>query len=204
MPHAVVRIYANSGSLLDTAREQQARIVDAMRDVPGLQMYSVSGDSASATAVTITVCDDKTGTDESVKRAAATVKELLPDANIAPPRILEGDLILRLTAEDLASRTGNPYVSLRLYHNAMPEELAEHEADLKEALSAIPQWRNSAGFVDEATGHAVVVSAVDDEASAETVAQAIRTWGEAAFPEFSKTLSPPEVITASRLYRHDA
>ena len=53
MPHVVVRIYTDSGPLLDTAREHQAKIIDVMRDLPGLQMFCVSGDSASAMAVTI-------------------------------------------------------------------------------------------------------------------------------------------------------
>ena len=48
MPYAGVRIYANSGPLLDTAREHQSKIIDVMRDVPGLQVYGVSGDPASA------------------------------------------------------------------------------------------------------------------------------------------------------------
>jgi hypothetical protein len=96
--------------VLDVAREHGARIVDVMHDVPGLQMYSISGDPTSSTSVTITVCADKTGTDESIKRAAALVKELLPNANIAPPRVLSGELALRLAAKDVASRTGNPHL----------------------------------------------------------------------------------------------
>jgi hypothetical protein len=202
MAHAIIRIYANSGPLLDTVREHQARVVDVMRDLPGLQLYSVSGDSASATAVSITVLDDKAGTDESIKRGAALIKELLPDANLAPPRIVKGDLILRSSAEDLASRTGGPHLSLRLYHDKLPEHFGEHVADLKQALSAIPGWRTTAGFVDETTGHAVVLHAVDDAASIDTVAQAVRAWGQAAFPEFNP--APPEVISTTRIHRYDA
>jgi len=201
MSHAVVRIY-NSGPVLDVAREQGTRIVDVMRDVAGLQLYSISGDAASATSVTITVCDDKAGTDESLKRAAALVKELLPDANVAPPRVLSGELVVRASAEDVASRTGNPNLMLRLYSNALPENLAEHTDDLKQALSAIPQWRVYAAFVDEATGHMVAVISADDAAGLEKVAQAQMAWGQAAFPDLK--VEPPEVITATRLHRFDA
>ena len=202
MPHAVVRIYANSVPVLDVAREHGTRIVDVMHDMPGLQVYSISGDEASATSVTITVCDDKTGTDESIKRAAALVKELLPDANIAPPRVLSGEIALRLAAEDVASRTGNPHLMLRLYSKALPEGLAEHAADLQQALSVIPGWRVYAAFTDETTGHGVAVMSADDEASLDKLAEAQKAWGQAALPEFNP--EPPEVITATRMHRFDA
>jgi hypothetical protein len=202
MPHAVVRIYANSVPVFDVAREHGTRIVDVMHDVPGLQMYSISGDEANATSVTITVCDDKTGTDESIKRAAALVKELLPDANIAPPRVLSGDLVVRASAEDVASKTGSPHLMLRLYQNALPAGLAEHVGDLKQALSAIPEWRVYAAFVDESTGHMVAVISADDAAGLEKIAQAQMAWGQAAFPHLK--VEPPEVVTATRMYRFDA
>jgi hypothetical protein len=201
MPQAVVRIYANSSALLAVAREQQARITDVVRDLPGLQVYSVSGDAASATAVSITVCADKAGTDESIKRGAAIVKELLPDANIAPPRVLSGEIVIRLAAEDVASRTGDPHLMLRMYHQAFPEGVAEHEADLKQDMSAIPEWRVFSGFVDEATGHGVVVMAADDAAGLEKMTDALKAWGQAAL---HVTPEPPEVITTSRIFRFDA
>ena len=135
------------------------------------------------------MCGDKAGTDESIKRGAAIVKELLPDANNPPPRIV-------------ASRTGNPNLMLRLYQNALPEGLAEHADDLKQALSVIPEWRVYAAFVDEATGHMVAVIAADDPAGLEKVVQVQMAWGQAAFSALK--VEPPEVISATRLYRFDA
>jgi hypothetical protein len=187
--------------LLDVARGQQAKIVDTMRDLPGLQVYSVSGDDASATAVSITVCADKAGIDESVKRGAAIVKELLPDANIAAPRVLSGEIVLRLAAEDVASRTGNPHLMLRLYHQAFPEGVAENEAALKQDMRAIPEWRVFSGFVDVATGHGVVVMAADNAAGLEKMVEALKAWGQAAL---HVTPEPPEVLTTSRIFRFDA
>jgi hypothetical protein len=204
MAHAIIRIYANSGPLLDTVREHQARVLDVMRDLPGLQTYTVHGDDASATGVSITVCDDKTSAQESIKRGAALIKELLPDANLAPPRILEGDIVVRLAAQDEASRTGNPHLMLRLYHDALPA-IPEHAADLQQALSAVPGWRLYAAFADEATGHGVAVIAADDAASLDKAAEAQRAFGQKAFPEFA-TLAlakPPEIIRTTRLYRMD-
>jgi hypothetical protein len=80
--------------------------------------------------------------------------------------------------------------------------LAEHAEDLNQALSAIPEWRVYAAFVDETTGHMVAVVAADDAAGMEKVVQAQMAWGQAAFPGLK--VEPPEVISATRLYHFDA
>jgi hypothetical protein len=189
--------------LLDTAREHQARIIDVMRDVPGLRMFGVGGDPASATAVTITVCDDKTGTDESIKRAAATVKELLPDANIAPPQILQGEIIYRLTANELPTGPG-AYLRLAVFHNAAPlEGFGEHEAELRAALSPVPGWLSYTAFVDETTGDGVILHAAADKASFDKVFDAHAAWVQANWPGFQAD-PPPDVILITGMYRFDA
>ncbi len=47
--------------------------------------------------MTVTVCDDKAGTDESSRRAAEWVKENV-DASVDPPAITEGDTFLQFSA----------------------------------------------------------------------------------------------------------
>jgi hypothetical protein len=202
MPHVVVRIYTDSGPLLDTAREHQAKILDSMREVPGFRMFGLSGDPASATAVTTTVCADKAGTDASIVRAAALVKELLPDAKIAPPRIVSGEVMYRLRAEDLATRTGFPYLRLRLFRAAPPQDFGDHEADLLKALSAVPSWRAYTAFVDERTGHGVILTTVDNEGSYDAVAQAHQAWVQGTWPGLKP--EPPEIFNTTGIYRLDA
>jgi hypothetical protein len=47
--------------------------------------------------VTVTVCEDKAGTDESSRRASEWVKEnVSPTAN--PPAITEGDTVLQFSS----------------------------------------------------------------------------------------------------------
>jgi hypothetical protein len=53
--------------------------------------------------VSITACDDKAGCDESSRRAAEWVRTNLPNAKIAPPQVIEGEGVLRFTAEDVAA-----------------------------------------------------------------------------------------------------
>jgi hypothetical protein len=140
------------------------------------------------------VCDDRAGTDESIVRAAALVKEFLPDANIAPPRIVSGDILYYFAAEDLASRIGSPYVRLRIFHSEPPQNFGEHETDLKKALSAVPEWRAYAAFADQATGSGVIMIAADDEAGYDKVARAHQPWVQATWPGLR--VEPPEIFTA--------
>ena len=60
--------------------------------VPGFVSYAAvrSGEGG----VTVTVCEDKAGTDESSRRAAEWVKENV-GATTDPPAITEGDAVLQ-------------------------------------------------------------------------------------------------------------
>ena len=62
------------------------------RSVPGFVNYAAlrNGDGG----VTVTVCEDKAGTDESSRRAAEWVKENV-SATAGPPAIVEGDTVLQ-------------------------------------------------------------------------------------------------------------
>src|SRR5919204_2506669 len=63
--------------------------------VPGFISYAAvrTGDGG----VTVTVCEDKAGTDESSRRAAEWVKENV-SATANPPAITEGDTVLQFSA----------------------------------------------------------------------------------------------------------
>ena len=63
--------------------------------VPGFVSYAAvrSGDGG----VTVTVCEDKTGTDESSRRAAEWVKENI-SATANPPAITEGNTVLQFSS----------------------------------------------------------------------------------------------------------
>ncbi|MEO8690647.1 MAG: hypothetical protein ABI611_20815 [Solirubrobacteraceae bacterium] len=63
--------------------------------VPGFVSYAAvrSGDGG----VTVTVCEDKAGTDESSRRAAEWVKENV-SATADPPAITEGDTVVQFSS----------------------------------------------------------------------------------------------------------
>jgi hypothetical protein len=92
--YMVVRSYSGSGAseLFDLLEQREQEIKDLIGGVPGFVSYTAtrSGDGG----VTVTLCEDKAGTDESSRRAADWVKDNVT-ADISPPEITEGDTVLR-------------------------------------------------------------------------------------------------------------
>ena len=91
--HVVVRSYSGQGAseLFDQLGQRQEDVKDLIGGVPGFVSYAAfrSGDGG----MTVTVCQDKAGTDESSRRAAEWVKENV-SADVSPPAISEGDTVL--------------------------------------------------------------------------------------------------------------
>ena len=90
--YAVVRSYSGQGvsELFDQLEQRNDEIKELIGGVPGFVSYTAfrSGDGGS----TVTVCQDKTGTDESARRAAEWVKENI-SATANPPVITEGGTV---------------------------------------------------------------------------------------------------------------
>jgi hypothetical protein len=89
----VVRSYSGQGAseLFDLLGQRQDEVKDLIGGVPGFVSYAAfrSGDGG----MTVTVCQDKAGTDESSRRAAEWVKENV-STSVTPPAITEGDTVL--------------------------------------------------------------------------------------------------------------
>lgn len=92
--HVVVRSYSGQGAseLFDLLGQRQAEIEDLIGGVPGFVSYAAfrSGDGG----MTVTVCQDKAGTDESSQRAANWIKENM-GTPASPPAITEGETVLQ-------------------------------------------------------------------------------------------------------------
>lgn len=93
---AVVRTYSGQGAseLFDLLAERHEEVQALIGGVPGFISYAAvrSGDGG----VTVTLCEEKAGTDESSRRAAGWVAEnLSPTA--APPVITEGSTVLQFS-----------------------------------------------------------------------------------------------------------
>jgi hypothetical protein len=95
--YAVVRTYSGQGAseLFDLLGQREEDVKALISGVPGFVNYAAvrSGDGG----VTVTVCEDKAGTDESSRRAAQWVKENI-SAIANPPAITEGNTVLQFSS----------------------------------------------------------------------------------------------------------
>jgi hypothetical protein len=92
--HAVIRTWSGQGAseLFDLLAQREDEVKELITGVPGFVSYAAvrTGDGG----VTVTVCEDKDGTDESSRRAADWVKENV-SGTADPPAISEGDTVLQ-------------------------------------------------------------------------------------------------------------
>ncbi len=92
--HVAVRSYSGTGAadLFDALEKNEEEVRELITTVPGFVTYSAfrSGNGG----MTVTVCQEKAGTDESTKRAGDWVAENVGDSDISPPEITEGDTAL--------------------------------------------------------------------------------------------------------------
>ncbi len=94
--HANMRYYSGAGAkeLFDLLDKRKSDVEAAMRKVPKFVSYTLI--STGSGGVSVTVCQDKAGTDESVKIAGAWVKEHAGGLKVSPPSVSEGPVILNL------------------------------------------------------------------------------------------------------------
>jgi hypothetical protein len=96
--HGVIRWYSGPGAreLFDLIVDRKDEVEDLIRGVPGFVSYTLiqTGDGGA----TVTVCQDKAGTDESVKRAREWVAANGAAIGAAAPIVTEGGAGIYFTA----------------------------------------------------------------------------------------------------------
>jgi hypothetical protein len=92
----VVRRYSGKGAkeLFDVLEKQSADVEELMRTVKGFVGYTLARTSEGGFSVT--VCQDKAGVDESVRKAKDWIAKNAASAGTAAPEILEGTVIIHL------------------------------------------------------------------------------------------------------------
>ena len=93
---AVVRTYSGHGAraLFDILEERKAEVESMIRSVLGFHAYMLLRTEDGG--VTVTVCYDKTGTDECLQLALNWIAENAPDLGVDPPSVSEGPVLLHL------------------------------------------------------------------------------------------------------------
>ncbi|WP_201834749.1 hypothetical protein [Microvirga zambiensis] len=94
--HAVVRTYSGEGAkqLFELLEKRKADVESAMRQVKGFVGYALIRTGEGGTSVTI--CQDKAGTDDSLQKAKEWVSKNASDIAASPPKVSDGPVILHL------------------------------------------------------------------------------------------------------------
>ena len=94
--HAVIRDYSGKGTkaLFDVIEKNKAEVEKVIRSVKGLVSYSLVRTSKGGFSVT--VCQDKAGTDESVRVARDWIAKNAGKTGAAAPKVSEGTVMLNL------------------------------------------------------------------------------------------------------------
>ena len=94
--HAVMRSYSGKGAkeLFDVIEKNKAEVEKVIRSVKGFVSYSLVRTSKGGFSVT--VCQDKAGTDESVRVARDWIAKNAGKTGAAAPKVSEGTVMLNL------------------------------------------------------------------------------------------------------------
>jgi restriction endonuclease Mrr len=95
--HAVVRIYSGSGAkeLFDMLEERKGEVESIISAVTGFVNYTLIRTDDGG--VTVTVCQDKAGTDESLQVARDWIQENASGLGTSAPAVSEGSVVLQLS-----------------------------------------------------------------------------------------------------------
>jgi heme-degrading monooxygenase HmoA len=89
--YVVVRRYTGASALADAMVRREQEVRELISTVPGFRAYYAARTGGGDAVATVTVCDDKAGTDESTRRAGEWVRANVSGASIPPPEITEGE-----------------------------------------------------------------------------------------------------------------
>lgn len=97
---AVIRRYSGVQKLIDELERRSDEVRDLMSSTPGFVAYYAIREGSGL--ATVTVCEDRDGTQETTRRAAAWVREHLEEARISPPVTIGGEVFLSFAREPAA------------------------------------------------------------------------------------------------------
>jgi hypothetical protein len=94
--HAVVRSFSGKGAkeLFDLLEKNKADVEKTLRSVKGLVSYTLVRSADGGFSVT--VCNDKAGTDESIQKARDWIAKNAASTGVAAPKVSEGSVVLHV------------------------------------------------------------------------------------------------------------
>ncbi len=92
---AVIRHYRGNSQLFDELERRTDEVESLIRGVSGFVSYSLVR-TEDGGGFSVSVFEDKTGTDESTRVAADWVRQNVPQAAGSPPEVIEGRVVLQM------------------------------------------------------------------------------------------------------------
>jgi hypothetical protein len=92
--YAVIRRYTGAARLIEALDRAPQEVERLMASVPGFVAYHAI--RAGDTLVTMSVCHDRTGTDETTRRAAQWVRDNVPAGAVGAPEITVGEAFINV------------------------------------------------------------------------------------------------------------
>ena len=95
--HAVVRHYSGQGAsaLFNLLEQRKSEVEGIISSVTGFVSYTLARTDDGG--VSVTVCQDKDGTDESLRLAREWIQANAADTGAGTPTVMEGGVILHLS-----------------------------------------------------------------------------------------------------------
>ena len=94
--HAVVRTYSGKGAkeLFDVLEKRKTEVESLMRPIKGFVSYALarSGDGGFS----VTICQDKAGTDASVQAAREWIAKNAGNTGAGAPKVTEGPVLIQV------------------------------------------------------------------------------------------------------------
>ncbi len=94
--HAVVRTYSGQGAkeLFDLLEQRKSEVEDVIGAVSGLKAYTMIRTADGG--VTVTVCKDKAGADQSLQVARDWIQANASGLSTDPPSVSEGSVMVQI------------------------------------------------------------------------------------------------------------
>jgi len=92
----VVRTYTGKGSkeLFSLLEQRSAEVEKLMRSVKGFESYTLARSSNGEGGLSMTVCQDKAGTEESVRVAKDWIAKNAGNIGVDAPKVSQGSIII--------------------------------------------------------------------------------------------------------------
>jgi hypothetical protein len=95
--YAVIKNYSGSGAseLAELTNERKEEAENILRPINGFASWTLMGTDDGC--ATVTICQDKTGIDESIQVARNWIQENTSDLSVDPPSVSKGPVSIHLT-----------------------------------------------------------------------------------------------------------